>query len=444
MSELEDQAAQLVEAAKKAGADAADAIVVTSSSTSITVSGGELEAAENSESTDFGLRVLLGQRQACISSSRADAATFAEMAARAVTIAREAPEDPHCGLLDADAVDAVALDLDLVDPAPPLSPDELKEQALAAEAAGLAVPSVGQVEAADAAAGGLEIALAASNGFRGTYRRSATSISVSAIAGEGLGRERDWAAEMRRHRADLPSAEEVGRLAGERAAERLAPRRPPSGAYPVLYDLRVAPGFLRHLLSALNGSSVARGSSWLRDRMGEQVLPEGIDVIDDPLIPRGMASAPFDAEGVAGRARTLVAGGVLQSWVLDAATARKLGLATTGHARRGTGSPPSPGITNIRMTQGVKSREALIRDMGTGLIVTSMIGSSINPTTGAYSRGASGFWVENGEIAYPVNEITVAGNLPEAMLGLIPANDAESHRAVSAPSLLVEGMTIGA
>ncbi|MEL6476233.1 MAG: TldD/PmbA family protein [Pseudomonadota bacterium] len=439
-----ETAQRLIAAALSCGADAADAIVVSTASTNITIADSSLEEAERAESTDFGLRVLVGQRQACVSSSNPDPAVIAEMATRAIAIAREAPEDPHCGLLPAEEVTAVQRNLDLLDPAPEPSPDTLEDMAREAEAAALAVSGVTQVESASAAAGQSTISLAATNGFAGSYTRSMTSVSASAIAGEGLGRERDWCAETRRHRADLPSPTEIGRLAGERAVERLSPRKPPSGAFPVLYDVRIAPGLVRHLLGAINGSAVARGASWLRDAMGEQVLPKGVSLIDDPLILRGLSSAPFDAEGIAGRARPLVEEGVLQSWVLDAATARKLGMQSTGHARRGTSSPPSPGVTNVRMEAPGRPRAELIAEMGTGLIVTGMIGSSINPTTGAYSRGASGLWVEDGEIAYPVNEVTVAGSLPEMMKTLIAADDAEAYRAISAPSLLVEGLTIGA
>ncbi|MEM0921939.1 MAG: TldD/PmbA family protein [Pseudomonadota bacterium] len=438
---------RLIEAAKGAGAEAADAIVISSSMTTITVADESLEEAERSEATEFGLRVLIGQRQACVSSSDPREAVFEEMAARAVAIAQEAPEDPHCGLLVPSAVTAIAQDLDLIDPAPTPLPDALEENARAAEAAARGVQGVTMVESASASVGLAQIGLAASNGFSGSYARSSSALSLSAIAGEGLGRERDWAAEMRRHRADLPDSAEIGERAGQRAVERLDPKRPPSGSYPVLYDARVAPGLIRHVLGAINGASVARGASWLREAMGEQVLPAGISLIDDPLIPRGPASTPFDAEGVAARRQALIEDGVLTSWILDAATARKLGLSTTGHARRGTSSPPSPGSTNVRLALAdglVRSRAERIAEMGTGLLVTSMIGASINATTGAYSRGASGFWVEGGEIAYPVNEITVAGSLPEMMRSIAPADDADPYLSVSVPSLLVEGLTIGA
>ncbi len=441
-----DTAERLLDAARRAGADAADALVVAESSVSIAVAGGALEEAERSESREAGLRVLIGRRQACVASSDLRPEMLAELAERAVAIAREAPEDRWCGLADAEQVarTADATGLDLVDPGDPAAPEELEALALAAEAAALAVEGVVQVEQASASWSDGRITLAATNGFSGGYRRTDAGLGVSAIAGTGLGRERDFAGEGRRHRADLPTPEWIGDRAGRRAVERLGPRRPPGGAVPVLFDERVAASLIGHLLGAANGASVARGSSWLLGKMDQPVLPDGVDVIEDPLIVRGPASRPFDAEGIAARSQAVVEDGRLVRWILDCASARQLGLVTTGNARRGTTAPPSPGTSNIRMTQGAHSREALIAEMGAGLLVTSMIGASINPTTGAYSRGAAGFWVENGQIAYPVNEITIAGSLPEMLRTIRAADDADPNRAVSVPSLLVEGLTVGA
>lgn len=446
MDRERDIAAELVGLAQKAGADAADAVVFASTSVLVGVSGGALEEAERSEQTNLGLRVLIGQRQAVVASSDARPETLATMAERAVTIAREAPEDPWCGLADAAARGKVAdlAALDLEDHSAPPGPEALERIALAGEAAALTVAGVTQVEQATASWGGERIALADSTGFAVAFGRTGGSVGVSAIAGSGLGRERDYAGEFRRHWADMPSPEEIGERAANRAVAALNPRKPPAGAYPVVFDHRISGSLIGHILSAINGTAIARGASWLAARMGERILPEGFDILDDPLIPRAAASRPYDGEGIGSRRLALVEDGVLQSWVLDLATARQLDLATTGHAQRGTGGPPSPGTSNIRVTQGAQGRDGLLADMGTGLLVTSMIGSSVNPTTGAYSRGASGFWVENGAIAYPVNEITVAGSLPEMIRTLRPANDADPHRRVSVPSLLVEGLTIGA
>ena len=441
-----ETAERLLDAACRAGADAADAIVVADSAISIGIAGGALEEAERSEAREAGLRVLVGRRQACVASSDLRPETLRELAERAVAIAREAPEDPYCGLAAPGQVarDAGPEGLEMVDPAPAPAPEELEAMAAAGEAAALAVDGVVQVEQASASWGESRVTLAATNGFSGAYARTDVGIGVSAIAGQGLARERDHAGESRRWRADLPTPEWVGERAGRRAAERLGPRRPPAGAVPVLFDQRVAASVVGHLLGAANGASVARGSSWLLGRMGEAVLPDGIDLTEEPLIPRAPASRPFDAEGIAARPRPIVEGGRLVRWVLDLASARKLGLETTGNARRGTSAPPGPGTSNVRMTQGTRTRDELVAEMGTGLLVTSMIGASVNPTTGAYSRGAAGFWVENGAIAYPVNEITIAGSLPEMLRTIVAADDADPNRAVSVPSLLVEGLTVGA
>ena len=434
----------LLKAARAAGADAADAVAIDGRSISIDVRKGALEQAERSEGVDIGLRVFIGQRQACISSSDTRPETLEAMAARAVAMAREAPEDPYAGLADTAQLAMLrsAEGLELFDPAPEPDPATLQEDARRAEAAAQSVKGVSQVQSASAAYGSQAIWLAATNGFQGGYGRSSRHISCVAISGEGTGMERDWCGEGRIFQADLPDPEEVGLLAAERAVARHGARRPKTGAYPVLYDERIASSLIGHLLGAINGSAIVRGSSWLRDAMGTQVLPKGITLSEDPLRVRRFGSRPFDAEGLQSRVKDLVADGVLQSWVLDLATARKLGLESTANAVRGTSAPPSPSTSNLILTQGDKSREELLAEMGTGLLVTSLIGSTINPTTGDYSRGASGFWVENGQIAYPVNECTIAGNLRDMLTRIIPANDARDHLSSVVPSLLVEGMTL--
>ena len=441
-----DLAARVLERARSAGAEAVDVLVARGVSSAVGVADRALEEAERAEGRDIGLRVLIGRRQACVSTSDDRDDALVEMAERAVAMARAAPEDRWCGLAGPDALgplpDIAALELDDATEFP--EPATLETLAHTAEEAALAVPGVTQVEQASASWTRERITIVQSNGFSGSYARSGIGVGCSALAGEGLGRERDHAFEMRRHLADLPDAQQIGTRAGRRAAERLHPRRPRAGRYPVLYDERVAGSLIGHVLSAINGAAVARGASWLADAMETRILPQGFDVVDDPLIPRGRASRPFDAEGLPAARLPLVEDGVLRQWLLDLATARQLGLSSTARARRGVGGPPSPGPSNVRVTEGPTDRDSLVRDMGTGLIVTSMIGSSINPTTGAYSRGASGFWVEGGEIAYPVNEVTVAGSLPEMIRTLRPANDADPAKAVSVPSLLVEGATVGA
>lgn len=434
----------LLAAATKAGAGAADAIAVDGTSVSVDVRAGVLEQAERSEGIEIGLRVLVGKRQACVSASDTSDRTITEMAERAVAMAREAPEDPTLGLADkselASAWDLVALDLS--DRAPEPEPADLEDAARRAEAAALAVKGVSQCQSASASYSRRRIFLAATNGFAGGYGRTSRSTSAVAISGEGLKMERDWAAESRTYQSDLPAAEEIGHLAGRRAAERAGARKPKTGAYPVLFDERIAAGLIGHLLSAINGSAIVRGSSWLRDAMGRQVLPKGLSIFENPHRPRISGSRPFDAEGLATEARDIVRDGVLKGWTLDLGTARKLGLKSTASASRGTSSPPSPGISNIALTQGDHSREQLLEEMGTGLLITSMIGASINPTTGDYSRGASGFWVENGQIAYPVNECTIAGNLRDMLLRITPANDARAYLSHVVPSLLVDGLTL--
>lgn len=443
MADLADLTTKLLAAARAAGADAADAIATEGRTLSIEVRDRGLEHAERAEGVEVGLRVLIGKRQACVAASDASP-RFDEIAERAVAMARIAPEDPHAGLADPDqlATDWDVAALDLVDEGPDPSPDDLQQAALSAEGAALAANGISQVESAGAQSNRTAVLVAATNGFEGGYVRSSHSLSCVAITGDGTGMERDWAGESRVYRSDLPDPEDIGRLAAERTLARAGARRPKTGAYPVLYDERIASGLIGHLLQAANGAAVARGSSWLMNRLDERVMPEGLDLIEDPLRPRVRSSKPFDAEGLPTRVRKIVSDGVLTGWTLDLATARKLGMKSTANAARGTSAPPSPSLTNIAVTQGDKSREELMREMGTGLLVTSLIGATINPNTGDYSRGASGFWVENGEIVYPVNECTIAGNLPDMLASIIPANDARTYLSHVVPSLLVEGLTI--
>ncbi|UWS79708.1 TldD/PmbA family protein [Phaeobacter sp. G2] len=434
----------LIDAAKRAGADAVDAMATEGRSLSIEVREGKLEHAERSEGTDLGLRVFVGQRQAQVSSSDSRPETLTAMAERAVAMAREAPEDPYSGLASADQL-AQNWDLDaleLCDPSAEPAPEALQQDALAAEAACAAIEGISQVQAAGASYGHHSIYLATSNGFAGGYQRTGRSLSCTGIAGTGAGMERDYDGDSRTFQNDLRSATDIGRLAGERAVARLNARRPKTGSYPVLFDERVSSSLIGHLLSAANGAAIARGSSWLQGAVGEQILPETLSVIEDPHRARISGSRPFDGEGLPTQQRAIIQDGVLTGWTLDLASARKLGLQSTGNAARGVGSVPSPSNWNIALTPGQHSREQLIAGMGTGLLVTSLIGSTINPNTGDYSRGASGYWVENGEIAYPVNECTIAGNLRDMLKTLTPANDARSYLSRVVPSLMVEGMTL--
>lgn len=445
MSEmLSDLTAQLLEAATRAGAEAADAMAVRGTSVAIDVRKGALEQAERSEGTDIGLRVLIGQRSATVSASDISAETIRTLAERAVAMAREAPEDPYVGLADPDQLargwDVAALEL--ADPTDEPSAAALQEDALAVEAAALEVSGVAQVSGASASYGEHIVHLAASNGFAGGYRRTSRGISCVAIAGEGTGMERDYDSDARTFQSDLRPAVDIGRTAGERAVALLGARKPKTGQFPVIYDERVSGSLIGHLLAAANGASIARGGSWLQDALGQQVLPAALSVVEDPHRPRAAGSRPFDAEGLPTHRRAIVEGGVLTGWTLDLATGRKLGMDSTGNAARGTSSAPSPSNWNIELTQGDQSLAELMAQIGTGLLVTSMIGSTINPTTGDYSRGASGFWIEGGQIAYPVNECTIAGNLRDMLMRMTPANDARGWLSRVVPSLLVEGMTI--
>jgi PmbA protein len=443
MTDLSRLTDALLEAARRAGAEQADALAMDGTSLSIDIRVGKLEQAERSEGTEIGLRVLIGGRQACVSASDISEATIAALAERAVAMAREAPVDPHAGLADADQIarewDLAALEL--ADDAAEPTAAQLEAAARAVEAAAMARAGITQVEAS-ASYGRRAMHLAATNGFSGGYGRTSHSLSAVAFTGSGTEMERDWAAEGRIFASDMPAADGIGALASERALQRAGAVKPKTGTYPVLFDERVASSLIGHLLSATNGAAIARGASWLRDALGQQVLPTGLSVIEDPHRVRIGSSRPFDAEGLATRRRLIVENGVLTGWTLDLATGRKLGMPSTANAARGTSAPPSPSTSNIDLTPGKFSREDLVSQMGTGLLVTSMIGSTISATTGDYSRGAAGFWVENGVIQYPVNECTIAGNLRDMLLRIIPANDARAHLSTRVPSLLIDGMTL--
>tara|TARA_R110002049_G_scaffold44333_5_gene130028 strand:+ start:80090 stop:81436 length:1347 start_codon:yes stop_codon:yes gene_type:complete len=434
----------LLKAAEAAGADAADAMAISARSVSIDVRGGALEQAERSEGVDIGLRVFVGQRSAHVSASDISQRTIDEMAARAVAMAREAPEDPHAGLAMADqlATNWNVQALELHDPDAEPAAASLQDDAARAEAAALAVKGVSQVQSASAGYGAQQVYLAATNGFEGGYARTNRGTSCVAIVGSGTAMERDYDGDSRIFQADMRDPEDIGTSAATRALARQGAIKPPTGSYPVLFDERVSSSLIGHLLAASNGSAISRGASWLRGALGDSVLPDGISLIEDPHRPRASGSRPFDGEGLPTARRAIVENGVLQGWTLDLATARKLGLASTGNAARGTGSGPQPSNWNIALTQGSASREDLIRDMGTGLLVTSMIGSTINPNTGDYSRGAAGLWIENGEITHAVSGCTIAGNLRDMLRSVIPANDARTHLSQVVPSLLVTGMTL--
>ncbi len=437
-TDLADRAAQLVEAALKAGADTADAICVRGMSMSVDVRLGKVEETRRAEGDDFTLRAFVGKRSAAVSANTL--ADPAELAERAVAMARVAPQDPYNALADPDRLTTTFPDLDLLDPSIP-SAEELTDKARAAEDAARAVPGVTNSGGGSAGwrLGGL--VLATSHGFVGAYSASRFSISASAIAGEGTGMERDYDSESRIYRADLPDPVEIGRRAGDRAVRRLAPRQMATGKGIVIYDPRISTGLIGHLVGAANGASIARKTSFLIDKLGSAIFSPAIRVHDDPHRRRGLGSRPFDGEGVASAPLDIVSDGILRTWILDSASARELGLVTNGRANRGASST-SPGITNLTLEPGTQTPEELIAEAGNGLYVTELIGHGANLMTGDYSRGAAGFAIENGVLTHPVAEVTIAGNLIDMFRNMKPANDLRYRFAVNAPTVAVEGLTI--
>ncbi len=436
-----DLLSDLVGRALAAGADAADAVMFESTSLGVSQRLGKSEGIERSESQDLGLRVFRGRRQAVASSTDVSAAAIAELVERAYAMAGAVPEDPYCGLAEPGQLASDFADLDLCDAEEP-TPETLVERAAAAEDAARAVDGITNSEGAEAGWSRGTVSLVASNGFAGAYATSQHSVSASVIAGEGTAMERDYDYAVARFAADLADAKAVGTSAGERTVRRLGPRKAPSARAPVVYDPRVARGLLSHLASAISGPAITRGTSFLKDRLGEPVFAAGVTVSDDPLRLRGLRSKPFDGEGVTTRARDIVSNGTLTTWLLDQRSARQLGLATTGHAARGTSSPPSPSPTNLYLAPGTQSPDALIAEIESGLYVTELIGMGVNGITGDYSRGAVGFWIEDGALAHPVSEVTVAGNLKDMFKAITPADDLVFRYGVDAPTLRIDGMTV--
>ena len=432
----------LVDQALKAGADEADAVAFETTSLSASWRLGKLEDVDRSESKDVGIRVFIGRRQAIVSSSDTSRAALDELTDRALAMARAAPEDPYCGLAEPGRLAGEPCDLELCDPAEP-SADELAERAARAEDAALAVPGVTNSEGAEASWRQGLVALIASNGFAGAYATSSYGVAASVVAGEVSGMERDYEYARARHAADLEDAEAIGRRAGERAVRRLGPRKMDSAQLPVVFDPRVSGGLLRHLAMAVSGTAVARGTSFLKDRMDQMVFAPGLDIIDDARRRRGLRSQPFDGEGVATERRALIEDGRLASWLLDSACARQLGLATTGHASRGTASGPSPSPSNLYLEAGPVTVQELMSDIAQGFYVTELAGFGVNPVTGDYSRGAAGFLIEHGELSFPVSEITIAGNLKDMFRALQPANDLVFRYGIDAPTLRIDAMTLG-
>ncbi|KQP48379.1 modulator protein [Brevundimonas sp. Leaf280] len=432
----------IVKAALKAGADAAEAVSADRRSLSVGVRNGKLEDVEREESRDLGLRVFVGQRQASVSASDLSPATQQRLVERAVAMARLAPEDPYAGFAPEDRLArGPFIDLDLFDPSE-RSAQTLEQVSAEAEAAALAVPGVARSEGGHAGWSSSRWRLVTSHGFDGAYQGSAFSLGVGVIAEKDGAMERGGESRSTRHLSDLPSADLIGRTAGERAVSRVGPRKIASTTAPVIFDNRMAGQIVSPAIGAISGPSIARGTSFLKDRMGQRVFAEGVTLIDDPFRPRGMGSTPFDDEGVMVHKRALFDDGVLTTWLLNSASARQLGLETTGHASRGLAGPSGVSTHNLHMEPGERDLAGLMADAGTGLLVTSMFGPSLNGNTGDWSAGVSGFWFENGVIAYPVSEVTVAGKLTDLYLRIERGSDLEFRGGFNVPSLMFDAVAI--
>ena len=438
----EDLLHEVVAGALTAGAQAAEAVFAERQSLSVTVRLGALEEVEREEARDLGLRVFIGQRQAVVSGSDISAEGRGKLIERVVAMARLAPEDRYAGLAPAERLARGPFpDLDLLDPAEP-DAQTLEARALAAEAAALAIPGVTKSDSSSASWSSAAWRMVTSEGFSGVHRASGFSIGASAIAGDGSGMERAGEGRQTRWQSDLPSPEQIGAEAGRRAVARLSPRKIASTTAPVIFENRLAASVLGPLIGAISGPSVARGVSFLKAHLGRQVFSKAVTVTDDPHRVRGLGSSPFDDEGVGNRPMAIVRDGVLTTWLLNSSSARQLGLETTGHAARGLAGPPGVGVSNLTLSLGDKDLAGLMREAGSGLLVTSMFGPSLNANTGDWSVGCSGAWFEAGEVAYPVTEITVAGNLIDIYARLVPGADLELRGHVNAPSILVDGLSI--
>jgi PmbA protein len=432
----------VVDAALKAGADAAEAVGAERRALSVTVRMGALEEVEREESRDLGLRVFVGRRQAVVSGSDLSPSARARLVERAVAMARLAPEDPYCGFAPDDRLAKGPLpDLDLHDPTEPTA-EALEADAREAEDAARAIQGVSNSDGGSASFSQGAWRMITSAGFEGVHQASSFSRSASAIAGEGSGMERGGEGRSTRHRADLPGAAGIGAEAGLRAVARLGARKIKSRTAPVIFENRLAGALMGPLIGAISGPAVARGVSFLKDKRGAPLFDSSVCILDEPHRLRGLGSAPFDDEGVATTPRAIIDKGVLTTWLLNSASARQLGLETTGHAARGLAGPPGVSTHNLTLTPGSRTRAQLMADVGEGLLVTSMFGPSLNANTGDWSVGVSGVWFVGGEAAYPVTEITVAGNLIDVYARLVPANDLEIRGSNNAPSILIDGMAI--
>lgn len=438
---LRNLADDVIARVRKAGADAADVLMVSGASLSASCRMGEVEEVERSDGQEFGLRAFIGKRQAIVSSSDLSKRSLDLLITRVVAMAKLAPEDQYCGLAERELLAKKFPDLDIFD-ATELDMPSLIAAAKQAEDVARSIQGITNSEGAGASCNHSRIVLATSEGFSGGYATSSYGMSCSVLAGEGTQMERDYEYSSVRHYGDLMSPEEIGRVAAQRTLSRLNPRRVKTQQVPVIYAPRVSNGLLGHLAGAISGASVARGTSFLKDRLGKAVFAKGVTIVDDPHRNRGLRSKPFDGEGVANARRAVIEDGVLTGWLLDTASAKQLGLRSTGNAARGSGSAPSPSTSNFYMQPGSRPAVEMISSLKTGLFITELIGMGVNPVTGDYSRGATGFWIENGQFVYPVSEITVAGNLLDMFMHLTPGDDLQFRYGMDAPTILIEGMTV--
>jgi len=433
--------AQLLESAKAAGADGADAMLARSQSSVISLRLGNVEASERSEDFDIGLRVFVGQRTASISTSQIDRENITNLAERAVAMAKLAPEDPFVRLAtDAELAKSIP-NLDIFDDTIP-DTESLKERAAAAEEAALSQSGIKTSDGADAGHGIVDVLIGTSNGFLAGYKRSSHGVSTVVIAEKDGQMERDYDYSSAVYESDLQPPEEIGKSAAVRTLARLGARKPETGQFPIIYDRRVAGSLVGTMASAINGANIARGTSFFKDSLGKQVASKGLNFIDDPLRPRGLGSRLFDGEGLAVNQRVMIDDGVLTSWFLDLASATKLCMLPTGNARRGLGNAPSPGASNFFIENSTISRDDLIADIDEGFLITEMIGSSVDMITGDYSRGAGGFWISKGKIAQPITEATIAGNLKDMFMQITAANDIDLRDSIASPSLYLDCMMI--
>lgn len=441
VDEALDRAAHIITTARKAGADAADALYYCDAATSVSMRLGKLEDVESSVSQDIALRVFIGQRSASVSSADMDAAALTALVERCVAMAREAPEDEFAGLAPADRLmTEPGADLDLDDGSEP-DPQALRSAALAAEDAARSVAGVTNSEGGSAGHSRVRFALATSHGFAGGYGMSAHSLSASVIAGEGSGMQRDYGWHSARHHGELEAPEVIGRRAGDRAVARLNPGKAPTGKLPVLFDPRVGGSLVGHLIGAIGGPAIARRTSFLLEKLDDVLFDSAIVIRDEPHRPRGLRSRTFDGEGLSTAARDIVAGGRVTGWLIDSASGRQLGLPPTGHASRGGGAS-GVAVSNVHLAAGSITPAALMADVAEGIYVTELIGQGVNPVTGDYSRGASGFAIRGGVLAEPIAEFTIAGNLIDMFGALIAADDLEYRYATNVPTLRIDGMTV--